>query len=225
MEYLKRTAIGLLALTVVGTGMSLSLSVVSPEAAIAKSRKKKYRARSNNIVRVAQKDGSYKTLTEAIGKAGLTRTLQVGGPFTVFAPSDAAFAKLPKAEVEELLADRDKLREVLKYHVVKGKILDIVIDLRKNSKTFGKVYSIILSKKNALGLFIPAGFAHGYYSFDKENIIYYKLDNYYNPKFESGIIYNDPVIKCKLPYKKIKLSKKDKNLMTFEEFTKKVRHL
>ena len=68
MEYLKRTAIGLLALTVVGTGMSLSLSVVSPEAAIAKSRKKKYRARSNNIVRVAQKDGSYKTLTEAIGK-------------------------------------------------------------------------------------------------------------------------------------------------------------
>tara|TARA_B100000963_G_C22615725_1_gene667234 strand:- start:1671 stop:2204 length:534 start_codon:yes stop_codon:yes gene_type:complete len=110
-------------------------------------------------------------------------------------------------------------------NVVKGKILDIVIDLRKNSKTFGKVYSIILSKKNALGLFIPAGFAHGYYSFDKENIIYYKLDNYYNPKFESGIIYNDPVIKCKLPYKKIKLSKKDKNLMTFEEFTKKVRHL
>ena len=69
-------------------------------------------------------------------------------------------------------------------NVVKGKILDVVIDLRKNSKTFGKVFSIVLSKKNALGLYIPAGFAHAYYSYDKENIIYYKLDNYYNPKYE-----------------------------------------
>ena len=68
--------------------------------------------------------------------------------------------------------------------LLKGKILDIVIDLRKNSKTFGKTHSIILSKKMLLGLFIPAGFAHAYYSYDKENIIYYKLDNYYNPKFE-----------------------------------------
>ena len=110
-------------------------------------------------------------------------------------------------------------------NVIKGKILDIVIDLRKNSKTFGKVYNIILSKKNALGLFIPAGFAHGYYSFDKENIIYYKLDNYYAPKFESGIIYNDPDIKFNLPSKKIKLSEKDKNLMTFKEFEKKINYL
>ena len=47
---------------------------------------------------------------------------------------------------------------------------------------FGKVFKIILSQKNALGLFIPAGFAHAYYSYEKENIIYYKLDNYYAPK-------------------------------------------
>ena len=73
-------------------------------------------------------------------------------------------------------------------NVLKGKILDIVIDLRKNSKTFGKTFKIILSKKNALGLYIPAGFAHAYFSFEKENIVYYKLNNYYNPKFESGII-------------------------------------
>ncbi|MEZ4487598.1 MAG: fasciclin domain-containing protein [Cyanobacteriota/Melainabacteria group bacterium] len=122
MEYLKRAAIGLMALTVVGTGLSVSLSVAAPEAAVAKSRKKKARAKSNNIVRVAQKDGSYTTLIEAINKAGLAGTLASGGPFTVFAPSDAAFAKLPKAEVEELLSDRDKLREVLKYHVVKGRV-------------------------------------------------------------------------------------------------------
>ena len=104
-------------------------------------------------------------------------------------------------------------------NVLKGKILDIVIDLRKKSKTFGKVYSLTLSKNNALGLFIPAGFAHAYLSLDKENIVYYKLDNYYNPKYESGIIYSDPELKKNLN-KKIKVSKKDKQLMTLKEFKK-----
>ena len=70
-------------------------------------------------------------------------------------------------------------------NVLKGEILDCVIDLRKNSKTFGKVFKIVLSSKNCIGLFIPRGFAHAYLSIDKENIIYYKLDNYYNPKFEN----------------------------------------
>ena len=111
-------------------------------------------------------------------------------------------------------------------NVVKGKILDIVIDLRKKSKTFGKVFSIVLSKKNALGLYIPAGFAHAYYSYDQENIIYYKLDNYYNPRFESGIIYNDPSLKLKFLNKKgIKISKKDKKLMSLEQFKKKIKYL
>ena len=103
-------------------------------------------------------------------------------------------------------------------NVVKGRILDVVIDLRKNSKTFGKSFKIILSKKNALGLFIPRGFAHAYYSFEKENIIYYKLDNYYSPKFESGIVYNDKSINIKWPKKKMLVSEKDKNLFTIKEF-------
>tara|TARA_Y100000389_G_scaffold193364_1_gene222053 strand:+ start:1910 stop:2443 length:534 start_codon:yes stop_codon:yes gene_type:complete len=110
-------------------------------------------------------------------------------------------------------------------NVIKGKILDIVIDLRKNSKTFGKVFKIILSKNNALGLYIPSGFAHAYYSFDKENIIYYKLDNYYNPKFESGIIYNDPNLNLKWPNKNMIISKKDKQLLTVAEFKKKFKSL
>ena len=108
-------------------------------------------------------------------------------------------------------------------NVVKGKILDVVIDLRKNSKTFGKSFKIILSKKNALGLFIPRGFAHAYYSFEKENIIYYKLDNYYSPKFESGIVYNDKSINIKWPKKKMLVSEKDKKLMTIKEFKSKFR--
>ena len=109
--------------------------------------------------------------------------------------------------------------------VVKGKILDIVIDLRKKSKTFGKSFSIILSEKNALSIYIPAGFAHAYYSFDKENIIYYKLDNYYNPKFESGINFKDPSLKLKLPKKIMLISKKDSELMNLNEFKKKFKYL
>ena len=113
-----------------------------------------------------------------------------------------------------------KFKQSKYVNVIKGKILDVVIDLRKRSKTFGKSFKIILSQDNALGLFIPAGFAHAYYSFQKENIIYYKLDNYYSPKFESGIVYNDTDIKINWPRKNMLISKKDKNLKSFKEFKK-----
>ena len=110
-------------------------------------------------------------------------------------------------------------------NVLKGKILDVVIDLRKKSKTFGKYFSIILSQKNAISLYIPAGFAHAYYSYENENIIYYKLDNYYNPKFENGIIYNDVELNFKWPNKKMIISKKDKSLSTLSHFKKKIKYL
>ena len=118
-----------------------------------------------------------------------------------------------------------KTKQSKYVNVLKGKILDVVIDLRKRSKTFGKVFKIILSKENALGLYIPAGFAHAYLSLEKENIIYYKLDNYYNPKFESGILYNDKNLKINWPKKKMIVSKKDKNLLTIEEFKKRKKYL
>ena len=105
-------------------------------------------------------------------------------------------------------------------NVLKGKILDVVIDLRKNSKTFGKIFKIILSNKNALGLYIPPGFGHAYYSFEKENIIYYKLNNYYMPQYESGIIYDDKKLNIKWPKNKLIVSKKDKKLNTFSDFCK-----
>ena len=102
--------------------------------------------------------------------------------------------------------------------VLKGKILDCVIDLRKNSKTFGKIFKIILSQKNNLALFIPEGFAHAYYSYEKENIIYYKLSNYYQPNFEDGILTTDKKILNIWPKGKKIISLKDKKLKTFEEF-------
>lgn len=104
--------------------------------------------------------------------------------------------------------------------VLKGKILDCVIDLRKTSKTFGSVFKIILSKKNNLSLYIPEGFAHAYYSFEKENIIYYKLNNYYLPKYESGINPLDKELNIKWPGKKFIISSKDKKLPSFKEFKK-----
>lgn len=113
-----------------------------------------------------------------------------------------------------------KFQQAKYVNVLKGKILDVVIDLRKKSKTFGKSFKIILSKKNATGLYIPKGFAHAYYSYDHENIIYYKLDNFYKPAYENGIIYNDKELKIKWPNQKIIVSKKDKNLNSLKIFRK-----
>ena len=81
-----------------------------------------------NIVEIAVEAGSFNTLVAAVKAAGLAETLQGTGPFTVFAPTDTAFAKLPAGTVESLLADKEKLASILTYHVVSGKVLaaDIV---------------------------------------------------------------------------------------------------
>ena len=102
--------------------------------------------------------------------------------------------------------------------VIKGKIYDVVVDLRKKSKTFGKVFSIILSEQNCKSLYIPEGFAHAYYSYAKFNIVYYKLTNYYKPNFESGINVLDKNLRIKWPSKKNIISQKDKKLISFKEF-------
>mgnify|MGYP001240182357 FL=1 len=111
-----------------------------------------------------------------------------------------------------------KFQQAKFVNVLKGKILDCVIDLRKNSKTFGKVFKIVLSHKNCLSLYIPEGFAHAYYSYEKENIIYYKLTNYYKPNYESGINLKDKDLKINWPKKNFSISKKDKKLPTFKNF-------
>ena len=102
--------------------------------------------------------------------------------------------------------------------VVKGKIFDVTVDLRKKSKTFGKHFSIILSEKNSTSLFIPAGFAHGYYSLEKDNLVFYGCTNYRSKKDEVGILWNDKTLKIKWPSAKPILSKKDKYNITFEKF-------
>ena len=80
-------------------------------------------AQAKDIVDTAVDAGSFKTLATALGAAGLVETLKGQGPFTVFAPTDEAFAKIPKADLEALLKDKAKLTAVLTYHVVPGKVM------------------------------------------------------------------------------------------------------
>ncbi len=80
-------------------------------------------ANAKDIVDTAVCDGSFKTLATALQAAGLVETLKGTGPFTVFAPTDAAFAKIPKAQLDVLLADEAKLTAVLTYHVVSGAVM------------------------------------------------------------------------------------------------------
>ena len=104
--------------------------------------------------------------------------------------------------------------------VLKGAIIDVVVDLRKKSKTFGKHYKVILSDENAKSIFIPAGFAHGFLGLKKENIIYYTCTNYRSAKHEVGILWNDKDLKIKWPIKNPIVSKKDKKNIKFIEFKK-----
>ena len=104
--------------------------------------------------------------------------------------------------------------------VVKGKIFDVVVDLRKKSKTYGKKYTIILSDKNSTSLFIPAGFAHGFCTLGKENLVFYGCTNYRSKKDEVGIIWSDNKLKIKWPIKKPLVSRKDMKLKSFSDFKK-----
>ncbi len=105
--------------------------------------------------------------------------------------------------------------------VLKGKIFDVSVDMRKKSKTFGKYYSCILSEKNSKSVYVPPGFAHGFCALEKENYIIYSCTKYRNAKGEKSIKFNDKQIKIKWPVKKPMVSKKDKNAMSFSEFSKK----
>jgi uncharacterized surface protein with fasciclin (FAS1) repeats len=105
----------------VALGIVLALGAAPAWAGSCGSSAKAMQA-SNNIVETAVDAGSFTTLVAAVKAADLAGTLSGEGPFTVFAPNDEAFAKLPEGTVESLLANPDKLREILLYHVVSGKV-------------------------------------------------------------------------------------------------------
>ena len=98
--------------------------------------------------------------------------------------------------------------------VLKGEVLDVVVDLRKESPSYRKVFKTILSEKNNQMLFIPKGMAHGFLSLEDDTIFLYKCDEYYDNQSESGIIFNDPDLNINwgFPSDKIVLSEKDRKL-------------
>ena len=100
---------------------------------------------------------------------------------------------------------------------LKGSVLDVALDLRKDSKTYGCFKTTLLSEENKNQLFIPKGFAHGFVVLSETAIFSYKADNYYNPDSESGILWNDPDLKIdwKINKKEIIISQKDISLSTF----------
>ena len=102
--------------------------------------------------------------------------------------------------------------------VLKGKILDVMVDCRKKSKTFGKHYKIILSDKNATSIYIPPGFAHGFLALDKENIVLYSCTNYRNKDSETSLSWNDKDLKIKWPIKNPILSERDSKNNSFKKF-------
>ncbi len=95
--------------------------------------------------------------------------------------------------------------------ITRGKVLDVVVDLRKQSATYGQSYSIILSEENRKQLLIPRGFAHGYVVLSDYADFVYKCDNFYNKESESGIIYNEPSLQIdwQIPEKDMIISDKD----------------
>ena len=103
--------------------------------------------------------------------------------------------------------------------VIKGEVLDVAVDLRQSSPTFGKHVSIHLSEENKKQFFIPRGFAHGFLVLSDEAIFTYKVDNSYAPNAESSIVYNDSTINIEWPIPEVQLllSPKDKEGKSFED--------
>ena len=95
--------------------------------------------------------------------------------------------------------------------VIKGRVLDVAVDIRKGSPTFGEYVAVELSEENKRQLFVPRGFAHGFVVLEDDTVFAYKVDNYYSPENDRGIAFDDPEIGIEWPFERgmLKLSEKD----------------
>ncbi len=108
--------------------------------------------------------------------------------------------------------------------VLQGRVIDVALDVRLNSPSFGKHIAVELSEDNHQQLFVPRGFAHGFAVLSETAVFFYKCDNYYNKSAEGGILYNDPQLKIdwQLPTTDVLLSEKDAVLPLFSEAIKSI---
>ena len=134
---------------------------------------------------------------------------QITNTNTIFVQDNESFSL--KGVLRGLHYQTGKHSQAKLVRVIKGVVLDIAVDIRKGSKTFGEYLAIELSEDNKKQLFIPRGFAHGFIVLSKTAIFSYKCDNYYNKASEAGIIYNDPVLNIdwQLPQEELMVLEKD----------------
>ncbi len=102
--------------------------------------------------------------------------------------------------------------------VIKGSVLDVVVDLRKDSKTFGKHYKHVLSGEHKEQLYIPEGFAHGFLVLEDDTIFSYKCSSYYHAAAEGSLLWNDPTLGINWQIEDPIISEKDRNAIKFEDF-------
>ncbi|MFD2100195.1 dTDP-4-dehydrorhamnose 3,5-epimerase [Flagellimonas iocasae] len=140
---------------------------------------------------------NHKNFCEAIGRE------------VSFVQDNQSFSK--KGVLRGLHFQKGEYAQAKLVSVLRGKIQDVVVDLRKESPTFGKHLSIVLSDEDKKQVFIPRGFAHGFLTLSESAQVFYKCDNFYKKEAENSIFYNDPIlgIEWKIEMAQLKLSKKD----------------
>jgi len=150
------------------------------------------------------------SFNQAVFKEGLNRDIN-------FVQDNESYSS--KGVLRGLHYQKGDYAQAKLVRVIKGKILDVVVDLRTDSPTFSKHMSIELSEDNKIQLFIPRGFAHGFLVLSDTAIFSYKCDNFYNKASEGGVIYNDKDLNIdwKLDEKEFIISEKDLELPTLKE--------
>ena len=137
----------------------------------------------------------------------------------IFVQDNYSFSK-KKGIIRGLHFQKPPFEQAKLVRVTKGKILDIILDIRKNSPYYGKIKKFILSKENWHQIFIPVGFAHGFVTLSNFTEVEYKVSNFYSKKHEVTIMWNDPTLSVNwiITQKEI-LNNKDKNGIFFNELT------
>ena len=138
------------------------------------------------------------------------------GTEIAFVQDNQSYSK--KGVVRALHYQRGAHAQAKLVRVLQGEVLDVAVDLRRDSATFGKHIAVLLSGENRKQLFIPRGFAHGFVALTDHVDFFYKCDNFYSREAEGGIIFNDPTLKIdwKLPESTLLVSEKDRLLPNFE---------
>lgn len=123
-----------------------------------------------------------------------------------------------KGVIRGLHYQKPPFAQVKLVRVIKGSALDVAVDIRKNSPTYGQYFSILLTGENNVQFYIPAGFAHGFATLEDDTIFTYKCSNFYNKNSEGSIIYNDPILNIDWQINRPIVNDKDREALSFADF-------